>query len=181
MGSEVKVKLVWIKSHSGLAAHDTADWLAKEGAQMERNTDFFRPALVRIKEKTRIQYQELWDQKWKKSSTCKHTKNFISSIKSYNYKPSLGYSRVKLSKAIQYITGHNYFRSHQAKVGRVQTDRCRLCGSEAETYWHLISSCPGTAKSRNAIQSELSAGQRIVGTVLRFASLILGDAQEKDE
>ena len=48
---------------------------------------------------------------------------------------------------VQFVTGHNFLRYHQYKIGKAQSKSCRLCGVGIETSEHIVWKCATLARS----------------------------------
>ena len=63
------------------------------------------------------------------------------------------------SRIVQFVTGHNYLHYQQKKCGKVDSSLCRLCDSDDETAWHILTMCPAIMHSRtkNFLTYEVTA------------------------
>ena len=50
-------------------------------------------------------------------------------------------TRNNASLLTQFITGHNYLRYHKSKIDPNTDTNCRLCGTDVEDSWHLLTKC----------------------------------------
>ena len=156
------VVLRWVKAHIGHEGNEKADELAKVGAD---NIDSLpivedRPNLPTnlIRNKLREKVVERWNELWKSSSKCRQTKLFIPEI---NKTQSVDYTKCRrtvFSAAVQFITGHNFLRRHEAIVAyghsNFDTAKCRFCQEAEETTYHMLSKCEPFTLTRMLIWGE---------------------------
>lgn len=60
-----------------------------------------------------------------------------------------GLHRSRATLLFRLITGHVALRSHLARIGCADTDRCERCGLEPETVAHFLLRCPEHAATRH--------------------------------
>ena len=135
------VILRWIKAHNNHALNELADKLAKKGTTSDYNVKTNTPmALIKrdICKNTLTQ----WRKRWEKTSSCRQSRLMFPT-------PNLTFSnfiftlnRQDLSLIVQFASGHNYLKYHMFNTGRAQDNLCRLCQSNPETAWHLLTECP---------------------------------------
>ena len=100
--------------------------------------------------KTRVNdiYYKKWVKRWNELQTCRQTKVFYPEIIDYS-SYFLKLDRVKLSRIIQFITGHCFLNRHNSLTNSSIDPTCRLCLEEEEEPRHIIFECPALAVERN--------------------------------
>ena len=61
------------------------------------------------------------------------------------------FSRLKLSRFVRIITGHNNLLYHRSNIDPDLNPMCRFCREKQETFLHFISDCPALWKERQEI------------------------------
>ena len=51
-------------------------------------------------------------------------------------------SRLQLGRLIRIITGHKKLKYHSSVIDPLLSPFCSFCGTEPETFFHFVSSCP---------------------------------------
>ena len=67
---------------------------------------------------------------------------------------------------MQMASGHALIRTHQMRIGKEDTDKCRWCESgERETRGHLFGQCERFTQERRALYSRLRVDCKLRGRI----------------
>ena len=83
-----------------------------------------------------------WNKSWQLLPLARQTKIFFPTPDRRKAKGLLKASRELYSRAVRWITGHNFLRRHNNITDYVDTSKiCRYCKSHEETSGHIITEC----------------------------------------
>ena len=134
--------LNWIKAHHGHEGNEIADRLANVAARATSEHRYVPVSDSLVKNYINKCIYDTWGVKWKTNANLnKHTKMFLPDPNSRLSKRLLKFNRQELTLIISAITGHNYLRYHSNKISQLTSTKCRLCGKEDETFYHLTNAC----------------------------------------
>lgn len=156
----VSVRLEWSPAHAGVRGNSEADDEAKAAARGRSYPLELLPSFL-------LDYHPLKDPRKLKQDCC--TRNAALAIEHWTSSEACGKIRSRLkdtdpsaffelvqglhrSRAtllFRLITGHVALRSHLARIGCVDADRCEGCGLEPETVTHFLLRCPKHATARH--------------------------------
>ena len=153
LGKRTRLMLKWIKAHNNYKGNEIADTQAKLGAT--------KPAQVRvpipkseINNVIKSNTMKIWSNRYANQFKSSTMEILVPSLEPYLSAQLMKLSRLDLSIAVQYLTGHNFLLHHEKKM-KTGNDRanflnakCRLCNREEETTQHMIFGCDALAKSR---------------------------------
>ena len=140
-----RVKMRWVKAHSGHQGNELADALAKEAVitQPEPTTT----ATLQMKNVNMIirdYTTKKWIREWLSNPKyCRQTKRWMRVPDAKKINDLLKLTKRQLSLVIQLLTGFNNMNNHLARISQApDTDAsCRLCGHGVEDAWHLATEC----------------------------------------
>ena len=172
------IHIRWVKAHVGHPGNEKADTLAKRGAEMvDLETEKpLRPHSC-TKRLIREGFERHWNSVWTMRSDCRQTKHWFPTIDKNKSLGLLGNNRENYSRLVQFITGHNYMRRHEALVNHNDENECRLCWEDEESSFHIIAECPAIARARHQVfgapflRPPLIWSIRQITSFLRMASI----------
>eukprot|EP00116_Pleurobrachia_bachei_P002623 sb/3462885/ len=164
LANENSVTVRWIKAHVGYQGNEKADELAKTGTETgTRRTCPIPLSYVtkRLKHRAMAKTIELFEEKG-----GKHTKRLYADKEKsiigadneyqiYKYKkqePNTNMITERKERSIitQIITGHAPTNHYLHRIGKTNTNICRLCEEEDETMDHIITRCPAIQMTRHS-------------------------------
>ena len=86
-------------------------------------------------------YKE-WKIAWQAYPGCRQTKFFYPGPSKQQYLQTSRLARMQLMLLIQIITGQNKLNYLTSKINKYQSELCRFCEEESETFIHILSECP---------------------------------------
>ncbi len=152
----------WVKSHSEIKGNDTADMLAKDGANQrcEKEIKLEYPKAF-LKEILWKNTKKEWSEEWKSGKHTKFkmedTKYWLPNLRLDLAKKLEKTERTEVSKIIGLITGHCAIGKHLERAKLLDEERnpriCRLCNKEVEdkgmeSIKHWIENCNSTIPAR---------------------------------
>lgn len=135
--------VVWCPSHCGIPGNDMADSKASEGGNMPQldtswTHDTAKAAIKRHLNEPAIQHPRL--------------ARMYSNIINGNNNEDKGINRQQQVTLSRLRSGHHQdLRYWQHKVGREESDLCRLCGGASETSEHVLTECPAMHTERRSL------------------------------
>ncbi|XP_071579823.1 uncharacterized protein [Temnothorax nylanderi] len=138
-----KVTLVWVPGHQGIPGNETADSLAKKGANEAPSDQVAVIPFAVGKEiiKSCLKREHL--SRWEKLETCRQAKTLMKNSKPGRAKELLELTKQKLRMAVGLLTGHSaLLRAHLFNLGLAEQKECRLCRDEKEDNVHILCHCP---------------------------------------
>ena len=177
LGEKNKVTVAWIPGHRGFEGNELADKLAKEGAQLTKESTI--KSVIPHSHKLKIiknHYSQSQLSAWKTANISEKTKEMINPIlaKCNNNIKKLGKSMCELqTKQIRLITqilsGKNRLNYHMFNIGYTYSKECDYCQAdnegkrkfweeEEETAFHIIAECPtfSTLRQKEFGESKLT-------------------------
>ena len=153
LAEERDVTIRWVKAHVGHYGNEIADELAKQGThEVQEGPEPFLPVSDSYhKDLIRRALESEWTKRWQSRKDCRQTKHWFPVVNSRKSVDIFQQSRVHLGWLIQFLTGHNFLRRHEALQNPTVNPTCRLCGEEEETSWHLATNCPACWRERSEI------------------------------
>ena len=150
LGKDREIVLRWVRAHVGHLGNEIADELAKRGTQeIEEGPEPFLPVPDSFhKDCVRKALAKEWSKKWNERKDCRQTKIWFPEVHRRRSEDILRWDRQTLGKLIQFFTGHNFLRRHEALQNNSSSATCRLCGEDDETSWHLAAKCPAVWRAR---------------------------------
>ena len=146
------ITIHWIKGHAGHSGNVRADEAANLGALDVSLMVRDLPALPKSEVHqaiNRITYT-MWRNVWTaETNECRQTRLWFP----HGPRPRFSYSllrlpRVACGQMIQFLTGHNYLKRHQAIIDKTDCKICTFCGKGEESTEHIMSYCDAFATLR---------------------------------
>ena len=167
------MSLHWTRAHVGTRGNEIADELAKEGGISGIPHNINLPK-SEIKAMIYKNHYKQWSEDWDEYSEARMTKFFYGRPDKNKAKYVCRLNRIKLSRFIRIITGHNslfYFRN---KIDGEINSICRFCLEEDETFIHLLNTCPRFNVQRKEIFLDKQISDNLewrVDELLRFSEI----------
>ena len=142
----------WIKAHVGHSGNCFADEAALRGAQTVELMVQDPPALPKAEIHRAIDKvtNAMWSNVW--------TQELVDSRQTRMWfprgpRPKFSYSimrlpRVACGQLVQFLTGHNFLKRHQAIIDKTEDNKCTFCGRGKESSEHIMSYCDAFATLR---------------------------------
>ena len=149
-GSLGKVTIRWIRAHVGYMGNELADEAAKEGA-LDPEAVLIESSIPWSFVKATIKATMIgnWNKAWQGLTTCRQTKIFFPRVDLAKSKKLRRAKKELYSRAVRWITGHNFLRRHNNITDYVDTAReCRYCKIQEETSGHIITECEAFWRER---------------------------------
>lgn len=149
----MKVKLLWIPSHSGFYGNETADRIAKYAAR--EYTLHAEPQIAMARSNAR-KTTDVWlankiKSAWATTQRCEHTKSILQRADVRVTNQLLEMSKEDIRVVTGLFTGHCKLNSHLAKMRLREDPDCDLCGNCRETANHILCDCTRIASIRQQI------------------------------
>ena len=133
----INLHLQWIPGHSNIIGNDTADMLAKAGAQMEQPE---KP--ISIETASRVlkdDFNIAWMTRWAQGTTGRVM--FDNMTKPCKKDPINSLKRKNQCTIFQFRTGHCRLNLHLNRLNPVHLPICRNCGDPYESVNHVLFHC----------------------------------------
>ena len=124
--------------------------MAKKGTTLgEGPSNDIATAYASLKNEIKKFYQRKWQEDWEKYTEARQTKIWFPKPDPKKSKELLKMKRKKLSKMIQFLSGHNKLKYHMnLQDGINDPGSCRLCMEDEESSYHIIGECPAMEQIR---------------------------------
>lgn len=159
-----RVTLLWTPARSGIQGNETADELARRGA----NSAQTRPHLVNLRgdDGHRVRIDE-WLQRqtsldWQRSSTAQHSKAFLQSPNVDYRDKLLELNKRELKIGCGMITGHIGLNAHLTRIRAREDPLCDRCNMGEESGQHFLCECPAWSSIRREVYGTDSISPLIV-------------------
>ena len=139
-----KITLQWIKAHVGHEGNEAADRYAKLGAkEVTEGPEPFLPLPMSFKNQVILNDSlKHWTARWIENPKLYEQTKLWFKRPSKKFISFLRNDRFTVGKLVQFITGHCNLKKHQFRIGKIDEPKCRLCNTNWETPWHLVTECP---------------------------------------
>ena len=156
-----KVSVHWVKGHADVTGNEYADHLAKEGTTRNRVDINLPVPRSLLNQNIKSHYTEVWEQQWSNLTYAKHTKEMININKEGPKMFTSGnWTKMRLNRLIQFITGHSLLSYHLNKWYEISTT-CPLYEEGVETPLHLWSDCWALTDERRCAHLVLQKEQQL--------------------
>ena len=133
----IKLHLQWIPGHSNIIGNDTADMLAKAGAQMEQPE---KPISMETASRVlKDDFHIAWMTRWAQGTTGRVM--FDNMTKPCKKDPINSLKRKNQCTIFQFRTGHCRLNLHLNRLNPVHLPICRNCGDPYESVNHVLFHC----------------------------------------
>ena len=143
-------QFVWVKSHSGVAGNEAVDELAKSALDNEAVVDTPIPK-NEVKGVVLSALRDIWNEEWSEYTEARMSKKWYNTQDKHRAREVCHLSRLKLGRLVRIVTGHNALRYYNYVLDETLSPACRLCGMADETFHHLATECPNTARTRREV------------------------------
>jgi ribonuclease HI len=137
------VAVNWTRAHVGTDGNESADSLAKAGA-LQHGPPRLKVAISLGQAKQRIRDIHLknWSKDWEGEMVhFRQSRYWWPKRNPAKTESLLKAGRAKASIMVQFMTGFNSLLRHEHKIGRSDTNICRLCSNGIEESIHLAEQC----------------------------------------
>ena len=143
------IDLDWIRGHDNSTGNETADMLAKKGAETENN--LITPDILcdynQATAKLKRRMLDEWNKSWRdRKRLMSH--DFIQAVDRAAAMVFRRFPKELQRMTIQLITGHSVLNGHMHRIGLADEPICRLCLEEDETPLHILHDCPAVERDR---------------------------------
>ena len=134
---DINLYLQWIPGHSNIMGNDTADKLAKAGAQMEQPE---KPiSMDTAKRVLKDDFHIAWMTRWTQGTTGRVMFDYMT--KPCKLDPMNCLKRKDQCLIFQFRTGHCRLNLHLNRINPVHLPYCRNCGDPYESVDHILFHC----------------------------------------
>ncbi|KAJ0178430.1 hypothetical protein K1T71_006253 [Dendrolimus kikuchii] len=148
-----RVRLFWIRAHTGTAGNERADELAKQAALERKDApDYDELPISYVKKKIREESVRLWQDRYDSSSTGSVTKTFFPNV-------ATAYRVVRKEKLthlqVQILTGHGAMAEYLHRFKLKSSPECECDPNVNESVWHIVLECPRFSAKRMDCESQI--------------------------
>ena len=147
----------WIKAHNGHALNDRADFLARQGSEIQGPHLAIPVPDSHIKDLINRETIARWNRGWANVEGHRQTKLFFPEINVAKANKLYKCSKARYSQAVRWITGFNglAYQNNKINPNEFPNPNCQLCEQlTEETSAHLIMDCPALLwERRNAFRT----------------------------
>ena len=137
------LEICWIKAHTGHIGNEKADEIANKTVTYNIIYTGVDPPGSYAKSKLMEAIYAIWTKEWTEHPLCRQSKNFLQTPDKNKKNEVLKLGRCRLRRLIEIITGHNNLNYLQSKIyPNDESELCRFCEEEDETFEHLLNECP---------------------------------------
>ena len=134
---DINLYLQWIPGHSNIMGNDTADKLAKAGAQMEQPD---KPTSMETASRVlKDDFHISWMTRWTQGTTGRVMFDYVT--KPCKNDPINELPRKDQCLIFQFRTGHCRLNLHLNRINPVHLPSCRNCGHPYESVDHVLLYC----------------------------------------
>ncbi len=169
---ELRLTLRWVPGHDDVPGNESADAAAKEAAggrsspKQQLPVPLRRPlpmSVSRARQNFANELRRRASVRWKASPRSLRLVDIDGALPSKKYDElCTSLPRRHANLLFQLRTGHVPLNKHLARIGKVLSESCPMCGEAAETVAHYLLVCPSFAMNRAAHYAPLGfSGRRL--------------------
>jgi ribonuclease HI len=148
LGENNLIVLKWIPAHYGFRGNETADSLAKMGAEKALIDHALSTTFTAFKsllfQRNALEHEKYWLSLPGQATS----KKLLVKLDGKRAKDVLCLRKSEIRMVSGCFTGHNLLNYHLSKIVMGSTTQCRFCNADEETCEHLLMDCPELAEER---------------------------------
>lgn len=135
-----KIKIAWVRGHSGEEGNEAADRAAKEAIQEGELADSNKVPRNVVKIRLLDKYKSIWNREWEEANTGRATYHIFNKVEFHSkYRDIYPETHRKLLNRA--ASGHFPVNAYLKRIQKRETDKCNYCNNK-ETIEHLLVKCP---------------------------------------
>lgn len=153
LARQTEVEIIWVPGHNGVEGNETADELAREGANCTFTGSEPCIGCAPDLPKREIKSWSITNARrvWSTLTHCEHARQLAEGYSSSKAHNLLNMSKTKIRIITGVLTGHFLFNKHLKRIGIRDDPDCSFCGEEEDTGIHFMCRCPFFQRERMRI------------------------------